>query len=266
MKDALGDYLKTFERRETERRFMLEMPIVARLDGRSFSVFTRGMRRPFDPAMSEAMRDVTRFLLAHSSACLGYTQSDEITLVWTSGHAFFDGKPQKMTSVLAALASVEFSRLASVHWPERVAKMRPVFDCRAFNVPTLDVAAQCVWWRELDATKNAVGMAAAAHYSHRELLGKGIAERHEMLHAKRVNFNDFPAFFKRGSLFARRPVERALTDEERARIPEKHRPAEGALVVRTEVVALDLPPLGRITNRAGVLFRGAEPELAKEAR
>jgi tRNAHis guanylyltransferase len=82
--DALGDRMKGYESAEAGRRLMPLVPVMARIDGRCFSSFTRGMRRPYDPTMSEAMIDTTVQLVKETNACMGYTQSDEITLAWHS--------------------------------------------------------------------------------------------------------------------------------------------------------------------------------------
>jgi hypothetical protein len=80
-----------------------------------------------------------------------------------------------------------------------------------------------------------------------------------MLWQKGINWNDFPSFFKRGRYLQRRSFERTLTDEERAKISPGHRPPGGAIVKRTQVVELDLPPARKIANLAEVLFERAEP-------
>jgi len=57
MKDAddFGNRMKAYEAVETGRRLDVTMPIYARIDGRAFSSFTRGMDRPFDFRMLSAM-------------------------------------------------------------------------------------------------------------------------------------------------------------------------------------------------------------------
>ncbi|KKL92895.1 hypothetical protein LCGC14_1880070, partial [marine sediment metagenome] len=108
MSDNFGDRMKMYEKAESGRRFMPLLPVYARLDGRSFSRFTKGFNRPYDKRMSEAMIDTTKYLVEETNALIGYSQSDEISLVWYSdsidSQIFFDGKIQKMVSVLAALA------------------------------------------------------------------------------------------------------------------------------------------------------------------
>lgn len=267
MGDALGDRMKEFEARETERRFLPMLPVYARIDGRSFSRFTQGMERPYDPRMSAAMVETTMHLVEDTHARIGYTQSDEISLVWLadapeSGY-FFDGKIMKMTSVLAGLATAHFGnaiRLACLG-PQYENRL-PHFDCRVFQLPSRTEAANVFLWRELDATKNAISMAARSVYSHKALDHKNGSEMQEMLFEKGINFNDYPTFFKRGTFVRRITLDRAFTADELARIPEKHRPEPDALVTRSEVVTLDMPKFNTVLNREAVIFDAAEPVLA----
>src|ERR1035437_3044755 len=131
-KDNLGDKLKLMERIETEQRFLKNLPVYARIDGRGFSSFTRKMERPFDKKMSDIMVEVTRFLVKETHAKIGYTQSDEINLAFytenAQGGIFFEGKKQKIASVLAGMASSKFALLAAAAWPELTLKKAPCFD------------------------------------------------------------------------------------------------------------------------------------------
>lgn len=262
MGDDFGDRMKAYEAAETERRFMPLLPVYARIDGRRFSRFTAGLDRPFYLAMTEAMAATTAYLVEHTHARIGYTQSDEINLVWHQdrydSELFFGGKVQKMVSVLAGMASAAFNQAcaADLKLTERSAHFLPCFDCRAFQLPNRTEAANVFLWRERDATKNAVSMAARAFYSHKELDGKNSSDMQEMLWQKGQNFNDYPAFFKRGTFIRRVNVQRPLADDERLRIPEKHRPALDALVTRTETQRLDMPSFDTVTNREAVIFDG----------
>jgi tRNA(His) guanylyltransferase len=84
VKMNLNDRMKMYEKFETGRRFLPKLPVIARLDGRSFHSFTNGLGRPFDERLSNLMVNVTNFLVEGSNACIGYTQSDEISLVFYS--------------------------------------------------------------------------------------------------------------------------------------------------------------------------------------
>jgi len=265
MPDSLGDRMKAYEARETERRFLPMVPVYARIDGRNFSAFTRGMGRPYDLVMTELMLLTTEALVAETHARIGYTQSDEISLCWLAARSdssiFFDHKISKMTSVLASYATAAFMQALACQSVEYAcrADLLPHFDCRVFQLPSRRETANVFLWREQDATKNAVSMAARSVYSHRELDHKSGPEMQEMLFAKGINFNDYPAFFKRGTFVRRETVERLLSEAELARIPECHRPAVGQLVARSVTRRLDMPKFGGVTNREAVIFDGADP-------
>ncbi len=255
--------MKEYERQETERRFLPLAPVYARIDGRSFSRFTQGMDRPYDPALSRCMIEVTRHLVSETGALLGYTQSDEISLVWQmpdyKSQMLFDGKAQKLVSVLASMTAIKFGLLAQAHWPERVAKLLPCFDCRVFSLPNREEAANAILWREKDATKNSISMAARSVYSHNALHNQGAADMQEMLFQKGINWNDYPSFFKRGTFLQRRKVYKVLDGAVLAKIPAKHRP-DGP-IERWEIVELLMPPFTQVTNRAAVVFDGADPAV-----
>lgn len=79
---TLGDRMRTYEGMETDRRFIPRLPIIARLDGRSFHSFARGLAKPYDERLSRLMISTTKFLVEESCCRIGYTQSDEIYLLY----------------------------------------------------------------------------------------------------------------------------------------------------------------------------------------
>ncbi len=250
--DPLGDRLKGIEMQEAGRKMLPDIPVVARLDGRAFHTYTRGMYRPFDAAMQAAMASTTAALVEEFHSAVGYTQSDEITLAWPKP-VLFDGRYQKLTSVLAGYCSAAFVKAARLYLPEKDSAT-PCFDCRVFQVPSLDEVVEVLAWREADAVKNSVAMAAQSVFSHKQLQGKHRKDMMEMLFQKGINWNDYPVHFKRGVYFKRVSRMRTLTEEERARIPEKYRPAPDFAVWRTSVEQLDIPPIRQVENPAGTIF------------
>jgi tRNA(His) 5'-end guanylyltransferase len=255
--------MKYYEARESERRFLPMLPVYARIDGRNFSAFTRGMERPYDPAMTEAMIKTTEALVEETHARIGYTQSDEISLVWLAERSdssiFFDHRVGKMTSVLASLATAAFIRTLLDGPYASLVSRAPHFDCRVFQVPSQEEAANAFLWREMDATKNAVSMAARSVYSHKALHQKSGTEMQEMLFSKGINFNDYPAGFKRGTFVRREMVLREFTAGELERIPLPHRPKPGQQMVRSVMRRMNMPRFGSVRNRAAVIFDGAAP-------
>ena len=135
------------------------------------------------------------------------------------------------------------------------------FDARAWEVPSLEEAANAFLWREQDATKNSISMAARSVYAHKELVGKTGPEMQEMLFQKGINWNDYPAWAKRGTFLARRVTSIPFTKDV-SLLPPKHRarlnPSEGMQVTRAKIRDLNMPPFGKVTNRVEVLL-GADP-------
>src|SRR5215471_4222370 len=82
MIDGLAERMKRYEATEAGRRLMPLLPALARLDGRAFHNFVRGLARPYDKRLSDLMIDTATFLVRETNAVAGYTQSDEITLAW----------------------------------------------------------------------------------------------------------------------------------------------------------------------------------------
>ncbi|MEK6833840.1 MAG: tRNA(His) guanylyltransferase Thg1 family protein [Nanoarchaeota archaeon] len=269
MEDSFGDRMKFFEGMESDRRFLPYLPICARLDGKCFSSYTKGLKRPYDKRFSETMIEVTKLLVQETNACIGYTESDEISICWYSdsykSEIWFGGRIQKMNSILASMTTSYFTSFASGSIPEKRGRF-PLFDCRVWQLPTLVEATNVFLWRELDATKNAISMAARCYYSHKELNKKSGNEMQEMLFKKGINFNDYPSFFKRGTFVQRQTKIRKFTQSELISLPEKHeaRKNPDLMVERREVVALDMPKFSTVVNKIGVIFKGEEPLVVKE--
>ena len=266
IQDGLGDRMKEYEGMEGERRFLPLLPVCARIDGKSFSRFTKGLARPYDKRLVDLMGQTTTYLVEETQAKMGYTQSDEINLVWYSddfkSQIFFDGRIQKIVSVIASMTTAYFNRHLEKYLPEKADRLG-FFDSRAWQVPTLEEAANTFLWRELDATKNSISMAARSYYSHKALMGKKAAEMQEMLFQKGVNWNDYPDFFKRGSFFQKHKVYRKFTPEEIERLPRQHQARKNPdlKVERSSVRRLKMPPFSRVKNRVEVILTGAEPIL-----
>lgn len=267
MNDELGDRMKAYERVETSRKYTPNEPIVVRLDGRAFSTFTRGMDKPFDRKMTQVMQDVTAHLVEKTHAVIGYTQSDEITLLfrgYSNGviqpvgatQPIFGGKLFKLHSVFASMATSKFVLAAMEHWPDKVKRIVPNFDCRVFSVPNEVEAVNALIWRENDASRNAVQSIAQAHFSHRECQFKKTDELEGMLLEADVRVSDYPVANRYGTYFARRRFRHVLTQEDIDEASEnaKNHLHVGQLIERSRVVDLELSPLVRRQDRVELIF------------
>lgn len=253
--DEFGERIKVKEQAEAGRKASSDKPLLARLDGRAFHTFTRDLQRPYDEGMSNAMMDTMMFMVEKTHAVVGYVQSDEISLMWNAcpenGQHMFDGKYQKLCSILASMCSVDFNRRIALYLPHKQIEA-PIFDCRVWNVDTLEEAADVFVWRQADAIKNAISMAAQAKFSHKALHGKNSVDKLEMLKNVGVVFDGYPPYFRKGIYARRTVVSRFLTETELQKIPEKHRPS--GPVERTQIELFHLPRLHEVQNRVGCLF------------
>jgi tRNA(His) 5'-end guanylyltransferase len=249
--------MKFYEEQYANRLLTL-IPICARLDGRSFHQFTKGLQRPHDENFCKLMVLTTKWLVEETQAKIGYCQSDEISLIWYTdklkSSIFFDGRMTKMTSVLASMGTCFFNKHLPSFLPQKADKMA-FFDCRVWQVPTLWEATNYLIWRETDATRNSVSMAAQSMFSHKELQKKNASEMQEMMFQKhRVNWNDYPSCFKRGTYVQKKPVEKKIIQNN-----------QEIIVVRNETQIRLLPPLKSLGNREEVVFNGALPVSKQEA-
>ena len=257
--EKLGDLHKSYESR-SESSLIPGCPIVIRLDGRSFHTFTKGLKRPYDERLSKAMIETTKDILHQSGANIGYCQSDEISLGFKNDLEvpfLFSGRVQKTVSVIASIVSVRFNRLIQEYIPER-SHMEPVFDARVWQYPNLDLTCDSFLWRETDATRNSLSMSVQSLYNHKECEGAGFKEKHDMLHDKGVNWNDYPQFFKRGTYVGKRTVQKQLNDVELSKIPEKFREKD-KYYTRSIVCDLKLPEYTKISNVEEVFFFNGNP-------
>lgn len=260
--------MKEYEARETQRTLLPMLPVGVRIDGRAFHTFTRGFQKPFDKSLSEMFRFTTKTLVKETGAVIGYTQSDEISLILhqddPKSQVFFDGKIYKLTSVLASIATATFNKMYLAYLVDHESDIDDTvwklatFDCRVWQLPTKWEAVNMLLWREKDARRNSISSAAQALYSDKELHGKSSSEQQEMLFQKGVNWADYPKWAKTGSYYRRRSVERELTIAELQVIPEQHRPPQGQKVIRTDIV--EWPhELGKIDNKVEAVFDDAPP-------
>jgi len=262
-KDNFGDRMKMYEQAEAGRMCLPLLPVLARLDGKCFRNFTKNLERPYDKRFSDLMVDTTKQLVDDSNARLGYTQSDEINLVFYSDNSkseiFFNGKIQKMVSVLASMTTAYFNQKVPDYLPDNT--KLSLFDCRIWTVPTLVEAANAILWREQDATKNSISMAAQSVCSTKQLHGKSGSEQQEMLFIKGINWNDYPSFFKRGTFIQRKTVSMKFTDQEIDKLPPKHeaRTNPDLEIERSIIEIVDMPPFNQVVNRVEVIFEGEVP-------
>lgn len=256
---TLNERMKAYEKLNY-RKLMPGLPSFGRVDGKCFSKFTKGLARPFDKRLSMLMIELTKYLVKETNAVIGYTQSDEITLMWYNKEnpqgIFYEGRVDKMIGELTALATGFFNQKLMEYLPEKV-NLFPRFDARVWSVPNLDEAVNVFIWRERDCTKNSISMAAETVYSSEQVKHKNGSEKQDMLMLKGINWNDYPSYFKRGSYVQRLKKLIPFSAEEIERLPAKHeaRTNPDLKIERNVVEVLDLQPISQVENRVETLFK-----------
>lgn len=237
--DSLEKRMKSYE--SISKTFLTRrIPVIIRLDGKAFHTFTRGMKKPFDNILMQTMQETMKYLCENIQGCvLGYTQSDEITLVLKdyekiNTDAWFGYNVQKMTSISASMATLAFNK----YFEENIRILdeilftgdledcidfdynyreilnnklhKAMFDSRVFSIPK-DEVCNCLIWRQQDATRNSIEAVGQANFSQKELQKKNLNQIQEMLFSQaNINWNDFPTECKRGSCCYKRQVEKEI--------------------------------------------------------
>ena len=162
----LNERMKMYEDIESKRILIPKLPICVRVDGKGFSKFTKDMIRPFDKNFTDSMIETMKFLIEETDAIIGYTQSDEISLILSDiKEPFFKGRISKLNSIIASIATAKFNELIHKHYPN---KPLAFFDCRVWNVPNRLEAANVLLWRYLDCIKNSISMASYIIFDEKE--------------------------------------------------------------------------------------------------
>lgn len=199
--EELDRKMRVFET-ANDRIVLPEIYTVARVDGRGFTRLTKGVHHfesPYDERFRNLMAETVRHLMNCGFDILyAYTQSDEISLLFSLEDNTFARKHRKINSVLAGEASAKFSLLLGD---------LASFDCRVSELPNRALVIDYFRWRHEDAHRNALnahcywglrkeGMSATQAAA--SLSGKKVSEKNELLYRLGVNFNDLPNWQKRG--------------------------------------------------------------------
>lgn len=192
--------------------------LLLRLDGRAFHTYTRRLHRPYDKDFMAAM-DATMVALCQEidGVRLGYCQSDEISLVvtnWTKtqptssnpdgihhSEAWLGGVGAKLLSISASVATMNFNTVRN----SQNQVPNAVFDSRMWTIPwhQPDEVMNYLLWRQRDAIKNSVTMAASTMYSHRHLQGVNTDAKKALMADRGTPWEELPQGFRQGRFCTR---------------------------------------------------------------
>ncbi|MBR4027413.1 MAG: tRNA(His) guanylyltransferase Thg1 family protein [Lachnospiraceae bacterium] len=260
-RDELGTRMKEYYEQIPKMKLMRRTPVMIRVDGKAFHTLTRGFEKPFDEILIKTMQETTKYLCENIQGCvLGYTQSDEISLVLIdyqtfSTAAWFDYEIQKLVSISASMATMAFNRyfernvkeyflkntselqekreLEKQNAYKKAMKQGALFDARVFNIPKEEVT-NCIYWRQLDASRNSIQMVGQAMFPHKELQGKSCNDIQDMLMAQKgINWNDFPTHQKRGTCVIKEEYDMYIDEKGQEIQSNEADNFKGELIIRT---------------------------------
>jgi tRNA(His) 5'-end guanylyltransferase len=199
--DELDKKMRIYEQ-SIDQCILPDMYLVARLDGRSFSRLTKevcNFEAPFDVRFRDMMVNTVKQLMdCGFRVVYGFTESDEISLLFHREESTFGRKVRKFNSILAGQASAAFSlQLGQVI----------AMDCRLVPLPSIEKVKDYFLWRQEDAHRNALNAhcywmlrkeGMGAQEATAQLDGKSISYKNELLFSRDINFDKLPAWQKRG--------------------------------------------------------------------
>jgi tRNA(His) guanylyltransferase len=194
--DDIGDRFKGYEA-VFDYALPRRLPMVIRVDGRAFHGLK--LAKPFDDHFFDCMAATAKALCREiQGAKLAYFQSDEISIIarddmQNTTQPWVGKRLSKLVSLSAAVATATFNDAFGAHNTRQ-------FDSRAFVVPDLNEVVNYCIWRQQDASRNSVSMAARAIFSHKECHLKTTSDLIDRLRAAETPWEDTPTHFKRGAV------------------------------------------------------------------
>ncbi|MFA5397977.1 MAG: tRNA(His) guanylyltransferase Thg1 family protein [Methanogenium sp.] len=194
-KISINTRMKTYYENQTKFFLLRRTPVIIRLDGKCFHSLTKNCEKPFDENFRKAMVS-TSLKLCESiqNVKLAYSASDEISLLLVDYNnldtcQWFDGEIQKIVSISASIAGVEFTKIFGKEGH---------FDSRTFNIPREEVCNYFIA-RQQDAIRNSIQAVAQSQFSHKTLHKLNTKQlREKLLKEKQVDWNDIPEYYKKG--------------------------------------------------------------------
>ena len=209
--DDLDAKMRVYEQ-SLDQMLLPELYLVARLDGNRFTRLTKeicSFEAPFDVRFRDMMIETVKALMNYSFRVIyGYTQSDEISLLFHPEEDTFGRKVRKYNSLLAGVASAAFSMQLG---------QQAIFDCRIVPLPTVERVQDYFLWRQEDAHRNSLNahcywmlrkQGKSVAEATKMLEGQSVSYKNELLFQNGINFDKLPCWQKRGIGVYWEPVEK----------------------------------------------------------
>lgn len=185
----------------TDYKVMPNCYTLVMLDGRSFSkLIKKKYKLPFDGRFITMMNETAKYLCQNvQGALFAYVQSDEISILLSNEcDIFFEGRLNKMLSIIASMASSKFNQIMMCQDIydicadslqisqdkvfETLNKRKLVeFDCKVWNVPSFNDVFAWFLYRQNDCIRNSKQQSAQTYLPYKVLLNKDTDEQVRLL-------------------------------------------------------------------------------------
>lgn len=190
----------------TSQRIISRIPVIIKIDGRSFSRATQNIQKPFCHK-TMAMFNGTMLSLVKQidGAVFGYQYSDKIIIVLRNDRSenedpWFGNYIQDMCSASASMATYEFmNQLWEIDQPPEL-EGNIAFKVNVFGIPSISEVINYIIYRQFCCMQYAIDESIYSLLGRSAALdGVGIEERKKLLDDAGVSLDDFPASFHHGS-------------------------------------------------------------------
>lgn len=220
LRDRIISYQQIYD-----TKLMPRVPLAIMINGRSFRKTTSLLKKPFDETLLETMAGISIKLMQEiDGSVIAYSFNDEIIIIVRNDqtidtNAWFDNKVQKICSATASMATSEFNRLSKLADLQIIGD--PTFTSSVFIVPSITEAINVLISKQNEAIYTAVSMACLYELGKkfdlstiRQTLNEksGSQKLDILLNQCGINFDDYPASFKRGSAVYR--IQKVIESEE----------------------------------------------------
>jgi Uncharacterized conserved protein len=199
--DDLDAKMRVYEQ-SLDQVLLPDLYLVARLDGNRFTRLTKDICKfeaPFDERFRDMMVETVKALMSYGFRVVyGFTESDEISLLFHPEVNDFGRKVRKYNSLLAGVASAAFSMQLG---------RQAIFDCRMVPLPNLERVQDYFLWRQEDAHRNSLNshcywmlrkQGKSVAEATETLEGQSVAFKNELLFQNGINYDELPSWQKRG--------------------------------------------------------------------
>lgn len=223
MANSKYEYVKAFELSDN---LLPHTWIVVRIDGRGFTRFSQAhhFKKPNDMQALLLMNESAKAVVEDvTDIIFAYGVSDEYSFVLRKTSTLYQRRASKLISIICSLFSSSYVMKWSNYFPDTKLQYAPTFDGRAVCYPSEFILRDYLSWRQVDCHINnqyntcfwmLVESGKTTAEAQNALKGTTADVKNNLLFEEfKINYNDLPQIFRKGSIIYRKKVEEVVKVE-----------------------------------------------------